>query len=94
MAVEVIDAVLTGIETMDGDAGWLGVDLILGNRPDCRDDRVLEVNPRLTTSLVGLSALFASSLVAAMIEAVTGGRPAIQRAAGPAVTASFDLPTA
>ena len=79
---------------LDSDAGWLGADLILGRRSDGRDDRVLEVNPRLTTSFVGLAPLFASSLVAAMIEAATGGRPAIQRAGGPAVTASFDLPTA
>lgn len=79
---------------LDADAGWLGVDLILGNRPDGRGDRVLEVNPRLTTSVVGLLALFSSSFMAAMIEAATGGRPAIERAAGPAVTASFDLPTA
>jgi tyramine---L-glutamate ligase len=79
---------------LEAAAGWLGVDLILGRRPDGRDDRVLEVNPRLTTSFVGLAALFASSLVAAMIEAATGGRPAIQRAGGPAATASFDLPNA
>lgn len=79
---------------LDAAAGWLGVDLILGHRPDGRDDRVLEVNPRLTTSFVGLAPLFASSLVAAMIGATTGGRPAIQRAAGPTATASFDLPTA
>ncbi|MFM7136154.1 MAG: ATP-grasp domain-containing protein, partial [Planctomycetota bacterium] len=57
---------------LDADAGWLGVDLILGHRPDGRDDRVLEVNPRLTTSFVGLATLFASSLVAAMIEAAMG----------------------
>ena len=77
---------------LDADGGWLGVDLILGSRPDGRDDRVLEVNPRLTTSFVGLATLFASSLVAAMIEVATGGRPAIERAAGPDATASFELP--
>jgi predicted ATP-grasp superfamily ATP-dependent carboligase len=73
------------------EAGWLGVDLILGRRPDGRDDRVLEVNPRLTTSFVGLAPLFASSLVAAMIEAATGNRPALVRTAGPSGTGSFDL---
>ena len=57
---------------IDADAGWLGVDMILGDHPDGRDDRVLEVNPRPTTSIVGLSGLFASSLVAAMIEAAGG----------------------
>ncbi len=73
-------------------AGWLGVDLILGDRPDGRDDRVLEINPRLTTSFVGLAPLFAASLVAAMIEAARGRQPAPARAAGSAATGSFDLP--
>jgi len=35
--------------------GWVGVDMILGSHDDGRDDRVLEINPRLTTSFVGLS---------------------------------------
>ena len=77
---------------LEAAAGWLGVDLILGNRPDGRDDRVLEVNPRLTTSFVGLAPLFASSLVAAMIEAAMGQQPAPVRAAGSAAAGSFDLP--
>jgi predicted ATP-grasp superfamily ATP-dependent carboligase len=77
---------------LEAAAGWLGVDLILGRRPDGRDDRVLEVNPRLTTSFVGLAPLFASSLVAAMIEAAMGQRPAPVRAAGSGAAGSFDLP--
>lgn len=74
------------------EAGWLGVDLILGDRADGRDDRVLEVNPRLTTSFVGLARLFASSLVAAMIESATAGRAAPVRLTSPSVSSSFDLP--
>ncbi|MDA8043607.1 MAG: ATP-grasp domain-containing protein, partial [Pirellulales bacterium] len=35
--------------------GWVGVDMILGSCNDGHDDRVLEINPRLTTSFVGLS---------------------------------------
>jgi tyramine---L-glutamate ligase len=54
------------------DAGWLGVDMIMGERADGRDDRVLEVNPRITTSFVGQTRLVASSLVAAMIGAASG----------------------
>ncbi len=54
------------------DAGWLGVDMILGDRADGRDDRVLEANPRITTSFVGLARLFSSSLVATMIDAAAG----------------------
>ncbi|MFM9059719.1 MAG: ATP-grasp domain-containing protein [Planctomycetaceae bacterium] len=77
-------------------AGWLGVDMILGERPDGRDDRVLEVNPRVTTSFVGLSRLFASSLVAAMIEAATGTdvAPTLVPVAGSGPSADFRLPDA
>jgi predicted ATP-grasp superfamily ATP-dependent carboligase len=64
------------------DLGWLGVDLILGARLDGRDDRVLEVNPRITTSIVGQSRLFASSLVAAMIAAALGAAEPLGPVAG------------
>jgi tyramine---L-glutamate ligase len=47
--------------------GWVGVDMILGDREDGHADRVLEVNPRLTTAFVGLAARSATSLVAAML---------------------------
>lgn len=48
--------------------GWVGVDMILGGREDGLADRVLEVNPRLTTAFVGLAARSSSSLVAAMLD--------------------------
>jgi len=35
--------------------GWVGVDLVLGERRDGREDRILEINPRMTTSFVGHS---------------------------------------
>ena len=52
--------------------GWIGVDLILGDREDGRDDRVLEINPRITTSIVGLVELSHSSLIGAMIDLAEG----------------------
>jgi hypothetical protein len=54
--------------------GWVGIDMILGEREDGADDRVLEVNPRLTTSFVGLAKLGATSLLEAMLS-VAGGDP-------------------
>jgi predicted ATP-grasp superfamily ATP-dependent carboligase len=61
-----------------GDAGaglgWVGVDMILGARDDGRADRVLEVNPRLTTSFVGLAAAAPRSLVRTMLDLAAGGR--------------------
>jgi hypothetical protein len=53
-------------------AGWVGVDMILGDRPDGLDDRVLEVNPRVTTSFVGLAAAAPASLVRAIVDAAAG----------------------
>ena len=53
--------------------------MILGPRDDGRDDRVLEVNPRLTTSFVGLAAAAPTSLVRKLLDralpAGVGGMP-------------------
>jgi predicted ATP-grasp superfamily ATP-dependent carboligase len=76
------------------DAGWLGVDMILGDRADGRDDRVLEVNPRVTTSFVGLARLFPRGLVAAMIDAAAGRDRARPSIATPRPGCSFRLPDA
>ena len=54
--------------------GYLGVDLDLGDDPDGHDDVVIEVNPRLTTSYVGLRALAVENLAEAML-AVASGKP-------------------
>lgn len=52
--------------------GWVGVDMILGQRSDGRDDRVLELNPRLTTSFVGYAAGARMGLVRLMLDAASG----------------------
>lgn len=62
---------VTAIERAAGGSparGWVGVDMILGPRQDGRDDRVLEVNPRLTTSFVSHSRGSSSSLVRSMLD--------------------------
>ena len=58
----------------DAPAGWVGVDMILGARDDGRADRVLEVNPRLTTSFVRLASASPRSLVRAMLDAAAGSQ--------------------
>jgi predicted ATP-grasp superfamily ATP-dependent carboligase len=71
-------------ETAAGDAaGWVGVDMILGAREDGRDDRVLEVNPRLTTSFVGHARGAAASLLRAVVEAAAGRDPGVPFSRGP-----------
>jgi predicted ATP-grasp superfamily ATP-dependent carboligase len=50
--------------------GYLGVDLVLGS---CReDDRVIEINPRLTTSYVGLRVAARGNLAEALLRIATG----------------------
>jgi predicted ATP-grasp superfamily ATP-dependent carboligase len=53
--------------------GYVGIDLVLGPDPTGGDDRVIEVNPRLTTSYVGLRELARVNLAEAML-AVAQGR--------------------
>jgi predicted ATP-grasp superfamily ATP-dependent carboligase len=52
--------------------GWVGVDLVIGLRTDGRDDRVLEINPRLTTSFVSHAGGRDHSLTERMIDAALG----------------------
>ena len=47
---------------LDPFAGYLGVDLILGPDSDGAQDRIVDVNPRITTSFVGYRRLFAGRM--------------------------------
>src|SRR5262249_33030130 len=49
------------LATVPGLQGYAGVDVVLGNAEDGSRDYVIEVNPRLTTSYVGLRALAATN---------------------------------
>ena len=53
-------------------AGYVGVDLVLGRAPDGSEDVVIEINPRLTTSYVGLRAAAKQNLAEAMWRVVNG----------------------
>ena len=57
--------------------GYLSVDIILGDDPDGRDDVVIEINPRMTTSYVGLRAAAEGNLAAAMLEAAARRLPTL-----------------
>jgi predicted ATP-grasp superfamily ATP-dependent carboligase len=52
--------------------GYVGVDLVLGEAADGGQDWVIEINPRLTTSYLGLRALAATNLATALLAVVTG----------------------
>jgi len=53
--------------------GWVGVDMILGSCDDGHDDRVLEINPRFTTSFVGLSRAQHGGLIHPLLYHMHGG---------------------
>lgn len=57
--------------------GYIGVDLVLGHNPDGSEDAVIEINPRLTTSYVGLRAAARSNLADAMWQIAHGDTPTI-----------------
>jgi len=60
------------INTLPLPRGYLGVDLILGAASCGKDDVVLEINPRLTTSYVGLRAAMAQNLAGLMLDSIAG----------------------
>ena len=63
------------VRSLGESLGYLGVDLVLGDDPAGGGDVVIEVNPRMTTSYVGLRAIATSNLAAAMLEVGEGRTP-------------------
>jgi predicted ATP-grasp superfamily ATP-dependent carboligase len=61
--------------------GYVGVDLVLGAETDGAGDFVIEVNPRLTTSYIGLRAASRENLAAALLEVAEGRVPRLSFAA-------------
>ena len=70
LAVRSIDAL--NKTTQSRARGWVGVDMILGSCDDGHDDRVLEINPRLTTSFVGLSGALHGGLIYPLLNHIQG----------------------
>jgi len=61
--------------------GYIGIDMVLGSSAEL--DVVIEVNPRLTTSYVGLRRLSRSNLASAMIDVARGETFDLDFASGP-----------
>ncbi len=57
------------MSAIHGLRGYVGVDLVLGSDEDGRDDRVIEINPRITTSYLGLRALCQQNLLGVILAA-------------------------
>lgn len=65
------------VAAMPAATGYVGVDMVLGREPDGAADYVVEVNPRLTTSYVGLRAAADVNLAAAMLKIAYGETHAV-----------------
>jgi hypothetical protein len=55
-----------------GTGGYIGVDLILGDSADGSKDMVIEVNPRLTTSYIGIRQLVTENLLQMILDLSRG----------------------
>lgn len=62
-------------EFLPAGAGYLGLDLVLGADPGGRDDAIIEINPRWTTSYVGLRVLARGNLMGAVLDLARGNSP-------------------
>jgi predicted ATP-grasp superfamily ATP-dependent carboligase len=60
------------LDAMPPAHGYVGVDLVLGDDPDGARDVAIEVNPRLTTSYVGLRAALRHNLAEALARVAQG----------------------
>ncbi|MGB6043630.1 MAG: ATP-grasp domain-containing protein [Pirellulales bacterium] len=68
---------MAAVGSIDGGFGYVGVDMVLDDKcsaESCSGDRVIEINPRLTTSYVGLRAAYRQNLARCML-ALADGRP-------------------
>jgi hypothetical protein len=63
---------LAALSALPPVSGYVGIDIVLGDRVDGRADFVIEVNPRLTTSYVGLRAMTDENLAEAMLQIARG----------------------
>lgn len=70
------------IATLPNALGYLGVDLVLGDDPDGTRDVVIEINPRWTTSYVGLRALAHENLAEAWLAILNGRETSLTWRAG------------
>jgi predicted ATP-grasp superfamily ATP-dependent carboligase len=66
------DLAVAVIRAMPACTGYVGVDLFVGSDPEGREDAVIEINPRLTTSYVGLRALAEQNLAEQMLRVASG----------------------
>jgi predicted ATP-grasp superfamily ATP-dependent carboligase len=71
------------VECVPGLFGYVGVDLVLGEAADGSADWVIEINPRLTTSYLGLRQLAKRPLTEALLGVASGEETRVELLSGP-----------
>jgi predicted ATP-grasp superfamily ATP-dependent carboligase len=77
LAVRATELANRAVAALPPVVGYVGVDLVLGAEPDGREDAAIEINPRLTTSYVGLRAAAQANLAGAMWTIAQGAMPQV-----------------
>jgi predicted ATP-grasp superfamily ATP-dependent carboligase len=72
LAARAVKLAQAAADAVPGLLGYVGVDLVLGEAADGSRDFAIEINPRLTTSYIGLRALAQDNLAGAMLRAARG----------------------
>lgn len=75
MAERAIRLGTRAVACVPGLKGYVGVDLVLGDAADGSGDSAIEINPRLTTSYVGLRALAKFNLAESLLAVCAGDHP-------------------
>lgn len=70
-----VDLARKAVAGIPGLLGYVGVDLILGEAEDGSNDAAIEINPRWTTSYLGLRLMTTASILELMLSVCAGYRP-------------------
>jgi predicted ATP-grasp superfamily ATP-dependent carboligase len=72
LTVRAVALAQKAVAAVPGLQGYVGVDLILGDAADGSEDVAIEINPRLTTSYIGLRQLARGNLAEAWLRVLSG----------------------
>jgi predicted ATP-grasp superfamily ATP-dependent carboligase len=72
LAERALNLTRRAVASVPGLVGYVGIDMVLGGEADGSRDQAIELNPRLTTSYVGLRALAQNNLMEVLLRVVRG----------------------
>lgn len=72
LAERAVKRATSAVACVPGLLGYVGVDLVLGDAADGSRDVAIEINPRLTTSYIGLRALAEFNIAEALLKVAAG----------------------